>query len=196
MTIKISEGNSKIKNVANLSLPPVVTCVKNVPCATEGCYALGSWNRYPNVRAAWGTNLEFYKSDPKRFFSEFSQWIFKHQPERFRLFVGGDFPDEKFAKSYMSLCGLYPTTQFLVFTKRYSIDFSSKPDNCQVILSTWPGLTLPKNKDLPWAWLEGDIRIPADAYYLRCPGDCSSEVCGHKCWGFIDKDTAVCFPKH
>lgn len=194
MQLKISLKNSKIGNVPNLSLPPGVSCAPDIPCLTEGCYAMKAYRLYPGTRKAWNSNLEFYNEDPSEFFREFLQWLIKHNPKRFRLFVGGDFPDEDFLMHANILAIRAPKTKFLVFTKRYDYDYRNKPENLQVILSTWPGVPLPENTDLPWAWLEGDDRRSKNRPHFVCPGGCTN--CEHKCWDFISADIPVVFKKH
>lgn len=192
MQLKISPRNSKI-DTPNFSLPPIKTCRPNLPCFKD-CYAAAICKRYKTAEKAWQSNLDLYESKPDQFFDELSNWLFLHKPERFRAFVGGDFPSVDFWERYATTCANHPETKFLSFTKYYDLDFDIRPDNCQVVLSTWPKLSLPKRHDLPWAWLEGDVRIPRDAYFLRCPGGC--HACLHKCWDFIDEKVHVVFPKH
>lgn len=194
MRLKISLRNSKIGKVPNLSLPPGTSCVPDIPCYNEGCYAMKAYRLYPGTRNAWDSNLQFYNEKPLLFFAEFSAWLSQHKPKRFRLFVGGDFPSWDFYVHMTILAQLYPKTKFLIFTKRYDYDYSLKPDNLQVILSTWPGMPLPENTNLPWAWLEEDDRRPKNQTYLVCPGGCTN--CNHKCWDFISAHTPVVFKKH
>lgn len=193
MEIKISKKNSKIGAIPNLSLPPGRSCVGGVPCYQDGCYAKGPYNRYPNTKKAWDMNLNLFYANSNSFFDQFHRWVWQNEPERFRMFVGGDFPNLKFYEMFEDLCGVNPTTDFLVFTKRYDYDFSHKPDNLKVLLSTWPGYPLPKNKDLPWTWLEEDERRPTDSF-LMCPGGC--EDCGHQCWEIASPEIPVVFKKH
>jgi len=194
MRLKISLKNSKIGNVPNLSLPPGTTCVPHIPCYTEGCYAMKAYRLYPGTRNAWDSNLQFYNENPSGFFWDLQEWLVKHNPERFRLFVGGDFPKEDFCFRTITLAHMFPETKFLVFTKRYDYDYSLKPENLQVILSIWPDVPLPKNKELPWAWLAEDERRPKDQAHFVCPGGCTT--CAHKCWDFISAHTSVVFKKH
>ncbi len=194
MELKISKGNKKIGGVPNFSLTPGVSCVPNIPCFTEGCYAKKAL-MYPATRRAWASNLDLYLQYPFKFFRDLHEWLAINKPERFRAFVGGDFPNEDFWIKFAEVVNRHPETSFLAFTKRYDYDYSIKPDNCQIILSTWPGVPLPENEDLPWAWLEEDIRFPLGSMYLKCQGNCSGS-CNYKCWSLIDKDIPVIFPKH
>ncbi len=193
MQIKISEKNSKIGKIPNLSLPPGRSCVGGVPCYNEGCYARGPYGRYPNTKAAWDMNLDFFYTDCQNFFREFDCYLTAHTPERFRMFVGGDFPNPFFYECFQTLASLHTTTDFLAFTKRYEYNFTHKPDNLKLILSVWPGYSLPKNKDLPWAWLEEDERRPTDSFFM-CPGKCDN--CGHQCWDAVTSGFPVVFKRH
>jgi len=194
MLLKISDKNTKIGAIPNLSMTPGRSCVPGVPCLTEGCYALGSYKRFKNVKTAWDSNLRLYNEEPDVFFTDLRDWLRVHEPERFRLFVGGDMPDESFWYFLVSVMQMFPKTKFLLFTKRYDYNYSIKPYNCQVILSIWPNWPLPNNKSLPWAWLKEDSRFPADDLYLKCPGGC--EDCNHKCWDFVCIEVPVVFEKH
>jgi len=194
MQIKISKKNSKIGSVPNLSLTPGASCVPGIPCFTDGCYAKNAYLRFPNVKKAWDANLKFYEDNSEKFFDEFNTWLRKNKPERFRLFVGGDFPGPAFYYMLEGLASGHPDTSFLVFTKRYEYDYSGKPDNLQVVLSTWPGVPLPTNTDLPWAWLEEDARRRKSYPHFVCPGGCQD--CGHSCWDKLDSKTHVTFPRH
>ena len=187
MQLKISPRNSKI-DTPNFSLPPIKSCRPNLPCFKK-CYAINIAKRYKTAANAWQSNLDLYNNDPDQFFGDLQAWLRLENPARFRAFVSGDFPDEDFWERYQEVCRDTPDTKFLAFTEYYDLDFKYRPDNCQIVLSTWPGLELPENTSLPWAWLEGDTRIPDDAYYFKCPGLCSG--CRHRCWDFLDNDVHV-----
>lgn len=91
--VKISYGNSKIGRIANISLPPIMSCPKDVPCSI-GCYALKSYRLYENVRKAWDWNLKLLKDDPYDYFgSLIDQLKRKKQLKRFRWHVSGDIVD-------------------------------------------------------------------------------------------------------
>lgn len=194
MKVVISRGNSKIGGVPNVSLTPGESCRKDVPCFTDGCYAKQSFLRYPNVRTAWGNNLKFAREDLLGFMDQISEYCWAMEGNLFRWHVAGDVLNQSYADEMILIAKLHSWISFLCFTKRYDLNFSHRPKNLHVVLSTWPALTLPKNKELPFAWLEGDVRIPKDQYYFRCPGNC--EACEHICWDKLDKDVHVVFPKH
>lgn len=193
LLVKVSDKNSKIGNIANLSLPPGSTCVPGIPCYDEGCYALQCYKMFPNVRTAWQYNLSNYRLYPILFFEHLEEWLQENNPIRFRLFVGGDFPDEVFFKMFNDGVWKFPQTNFLVFTKRYDYDYTVAAPNFKIILSCWPGVPLPENTDLPRAYLKEDERRPKDSYVM-CPGKCFE--CNHKCWDMVDSFFPVVFPKH
>lgn len=118
------------------------------------------------------------------------------KPERFRLFVGGDFPDVQFFMTICDVFASYPDTQVLVFTKKYNLPFEYLPPNINLVLSMWPGLDIPEKYygELPFAWLEDDVRRPQGEPYILCPGGCDD--CGHRCWHSINSDLPVVFRRH
>lgn len=196
MELKISRGNSKIGQTPNLSLPPIVTCRDNVPCARD-CYAKRSYIQYPRVRECWGGNLKLYLEKPEKFFSDLTVYLSIKRPRRFRLFVGGDFPDAKFFDKMLDIVFSYPDINFLCFTKRYEFAIRWQgyiPSNYKLVLSMWPGLDLPEGYEkFPTAWLSEDDRFNFDTY-IKCKGKCSE--CGYQCWSAINPELPVVFDKH
>lgn len=193
MRVTISKGNTKIGGVPNVSLTPGVSCRENAPCFTDGCYAKKAL-MYPAAREAWANNLEFAEADLTGYMDGISSYLATTKSKLFRWHVAGDILSQKYYEEMVFIAQVYPGMSFLCFTKRYDILFLNKPANLHIVLSTWPAMTLPKDKDLPWAWLEGDVRIPRDQHYFRCPGNCGD--CGHICWEKLDKDIHCAFPKH
>lgn len=190
LRLRISDGNSKLGRIPNVSFPPIISCREDAPC-TEKCYALKSYKMYQNVRTAWGENYKLWEKDMNQFFSELDAYLRWKQPRLFRFFVAGDIPNQDFVDE---MAVLPSSTKYLTFTKRYDLEYGVLGDNHQIILSTWPEFELPKNKDLPWAWLSTDSRIPEDMSYLRCIGKC--DECQGKCWEIVNKDYHVVFNPH
>ena len=191
--LRISEGNSKLGKVPNLSLPPVTTCRAEAPCAAD-CYAVKFYRMYPSVKSAWDSNLQFYQEDPDGFFSELILYLAIAKPKRFRLFVGGDFPDEVFFVRIMDVFGSYPDTQVLCFTKRFEYPLYIVPLNVNLVLSMWPGLEIPEIAvDFPCSWLSEDERRPL-ATHIKCVSNCIE--CGYKCFTAVSRDLHCVFDKH
>jgi len=191
MRLKISEGNSKLGKIPNLSLPPITTCRVDVPCA-EACYARKSYRMYLNVRNAWDSNWALYQEDPELFFGDLINYLARKKPERFRLHVSGDCPDQRYFNRMADIFHHFQGTKCLMFTKRYDLQMSGT--TIKVVLSTWPGMDLPENNNLPWAWLEEDPRLPKDEPYIHCPGGC--DACGMRCWDGVSAELPVVFSRH
>lgn len=194
MIAKVSKGNTKIGGTPNISLPPGITCRKDALCLTDGCYAMKSFRQYPNVRKAWTHNMDMYNKEPEEYFDSIGDQVAASGARFFRWHVAGDIINQAYFDGMVDVAELECLTKFLVFTKRYDLDFSAAPENLKVVLSIWPGMKLPEETVLPWAWLEEDGRRPLHYIYITCPGNC--EMCGHKCWSYLDRDIDVIFPKH
>lgn len=194
MKIHVSKGNSKLGTIPNISLPPIETCPEGALCI-EKCYAKKAWRQYPATRKAWSENLELYQKGPNEYFHQLRKWLLKHKPEFFRFHVAGDIPDEVYWKWLTGICMDLDETKFLVFTKRFELDFTLAPANLSVVLSMWPGHTEPVGfaATLPKAWCQDgtETRVPVDA--LPCPGNCS--LCG-ACWGLAQRSLGVVFNLH
>jgi hypothetical protein len=207
MSVHITRGNKKLgKHVANISLPPVVTCPRGVPCTNSNCYAHKAWRQYPNVRQAWGENLAEYVMNPKGYFASIQRWLWRHKPSRFRWHVAGDIPNQEYLDGMIMIAKLNRLTRFLCFTKRYELEYKGIPSNLSIFISAWPGygivnvhssaeqVQVPGVQQvyhpLPIAWCQDgtETRIPLGAY--ECPGSC--EQCDH-CW---ERRTDVWFHKH
>ncbi len=186
--IKISEGNSKIGYIPNISLPPIITCRANTPCAKNGqCYALKSWRQYPNVRNAWKTNLYSYLENPKQYESDIQHYINKKKNmPYFRFHVGGDIPDQAYLEMMKQLALSNNNTLFLTFTKKFFLNFNKLPKNLNIIMSMWKGIDIPQNlrRKHTFAWVDDpknkDKRINLLKNKFTCSNACPT--CINRCW--------------
>jgi hypothetical protein len=193
--VAVSKGNKKIGfDTPNVSLPPIIACQKGVPCASQGCYAVGVWNQYPNVRRAWMHNLGVLNHNFDKYFSDIRGYLLHKDPPYFRWHVGGDIPSQRYLDAMVVVADAFPKTQMLAFTKNYTLDLSKCPTNLAVIPSMWPQYG-PNDIDRPKAWLwdpkNEDHRVMSN--YYECNTKCTD--C-YACWhiGEIGKD--VVFHKH
>ena len=191
--IHISDGNSKLGKVPNISLPPVVTCRPRVPCRGQ-CYARKAYRLWPNVKVAWDDNWDFYQTEgARRYFEEIRAWLLENKPRYFRWHVSGDVPDVKYFENVFDIARHFGArTRFMLFTKRWDLlPVFEVPENLTIILSMWPRLRNPRKLDFPRAWLSSDKRKPD--YHFKCPGKC--DTC-YKCWELVKLGHDVVFDLH
>lgn len=191
--IVISPGNNKVGKIPNVSLPPIISCVKGVPCATEKlCYSLKAWNAYPSVRHARLHNWNVWKREPSRYFSNLTDYLCENNPPYFRFHVDGDIPNKDYFKRMLQLCDGFPSTRFLAFTKHYDLPLGLCPYNLSVIPSAWPGLALPDNTTRI-AWMEDGRENRYRSARFDCHGNCSE--C-YACWHIYEIGKDVVLHKH
>lgn len=199
--IRISEENTKLGRIPNVSLPPIKTCINNAPCADE-CYAFRYYKRWVTAKNAHDMNLRTYQNDPELYFNCIDYYLKQSKPKYFRWHVSGDIPDMYYLQQMYALSMAHNETKFLVFTKRYKfIEYSykgltktllDKYSNLSIILSTWVELELPSyelRQELPIAFIEDDDR---KNNYIECSGSC--DEC-FKCWELKEKGKNVCLKK-
>lgn len=202
--VKISEGNTKLGKVFNVSLPPGLSCQPDVPCA-EKCYAKKAWRLYPEVRNAWMQNWNIWKADNLDYMGQIATFIAERSVERFRWHVSGDIPDRAYYKGMCMIASCNPDTKFLAFTKNFNIISAGRPDNLQIIASMWPGLesTINLRKvegSAPICWVlpkeEPESYKKARQLYgsnaLSCNGKC--DEC-FLCW-YLEPFTSVAIKEH
>lgn len=203
MKITISKGNKKLGNIPNISLPPIWSCVKNVPCA-KSCYAMKSYRMYPNVKTAWNNNLAVAKTNRESYFSQIKDYLTKHNPHFFRFHTSGDILDYNYFAHMLRIAYVFPDTQFLVFTKNYKVvneflnDIKKSdpcmnvpwyPANFKLYFSAWPDWIIDNPHNIPIAYMQdGTVQISESTY--ECPGSCLN--CKH----CFTNGNAVVFHKH
>jgi hypothetical protein len=190
--IVISSGNQKIGKIPNVSLPPILSCVRDIPCAQEGlCYSLKSWRAYPNVRDARLHNWRVWKTRPHKYFRQIGEFIESNKPNYFRFHVDGDIPHEKYFHKMTELADDYPNTRFLSFTKRFELPINKCPTNLTIIPSAWPGLKMPKFTRIAW------MNDGREDRYMHARFDChgACDEC-YACWHIYEIGKDVVFTKH
>jgi len=188
--VHITHGNSKIGKTANISLPPIQSCIDHAPCAKD-CYAVKFYNMWPEVKKAWDDNLREALHDIDYYMACVRRYLLRYCPEYFRWHVGGDIIDQKYLEGIKDIAKDYSYILFAVFTKNYNLSFCDIPPNLSIIFSVWPGLSMPK-KPFPKAFVRGYVFIPAGDYII-CPGSC--EGC-RACWNLKELKRNVVLSKH
>jgi len=185
----ISKGNDKLGKIPNISLPPLITCDK-LPC-NKKCYALKCYHRSIESRNAWKTNLMHYESDATDYFQEINKYLERKQVDFFRFHVSGDIPDQNYLNGMKYVAKHNPATKFLVFTKKYYLNFSFIPRNLQVVFSVWPGVKLPK-KPFPRAYVQDGTETRVNNA-VECAGYCHNCF---MCWNLSEIGKNVVFKIH
>jgi hypothetical protein len=196
--ISISPGNRKMGAIPSVSLPPIVTCPKNCPCAAK-CYAAKMCRIYPSVKKAYQKNLDILNNDWNMYWAQVKGAAITTR--FFRYHVSGDIPNAGYFKEMVITAKQCPGTEFLAFTKQYEIVnnyisiFGDLPKNLHIIFSEW-GTQRPENPhDLPTAAVIFKGETPADGWKI-CGGNCTECACrGVGCWE-LKKGETIAFYEH
>ena len=174
MRVHISEKNSKLGRIPNISLPPLVSCVENPPCASL-CYARKAYERYArsSCKPAWDENLAFYRESPASYFIAIRKWIQERKPVYFRWHVGGDIPDEDYLVGMKHVAITCEGTNFLAFSRR-PWAWGRGPDNLMILRSYW--LNENVGEEAGFKVVHKGANVPLED---RCPGQC--DKC-YACW--------------
>lgn len=192
--IVISEGNSKIGKIPNVSLPPSASCNNDLPCKKDGCYSEKALRRFESVRLARSHNWRVWKKEPNRYFKDIEDFLQAEEPAYFRFHVDGDIPSQDYLNRMIKLARNHKETRFLAFTKKFQLDFSNCPENLIIIPSAWPKMNLPKSL---WvhnlAWMQDGREDRNQRAYFECHKHC--DEC-YACWHIDRIGRDVLFAKH
>lgn len=199
LKLSVSNANSKMGNVKSISMPRVVTCAPDVPCA-KMCY-VGHFDWRRTVRDAYENNLNLWLTDP----DSFEQQVIAaaYGSFYFRWHVSGDIISQDYLAMMCRVARKLPHTHFLAFTKQYGIvngylDAKKKiPKNLHILFSEWPGYNMDNTYNLPVAYVSfknGICDAPADVN--ECGGHCEDcAYTGKNCW-VLKKGQSVVLREH
>ena len=200
MKLSISKGNSKMGAIPSVSLPPITTCPKGVPCATK-CYATKLCRIYPTVKKAYQNNLELLTTNWANYWEQVNKAITTSR--YFRFHVAGDIPNYEYFAEMVRTAENNPHCEILAFTKNYNVvnEYMSNlllpylPPNLHIIFSEW-GTTKPNNPyNLPTSAVIFKGTAPCDNWKI-CGGNCSECACrGVGCWE-LKKGETIAFYEH
>lgn len=202
MTLKISEGNSKMGKIASVSLPSVLSCRPGAKCI-KNCYARKLENLRPPVRAAYMHNWEVLNNQPEVFWKEINAVLALNR--FFRFHVSGDIPNMEYFKNMVQAAINNPECRILCFTKQYEIvneyieDETTPeiPENLRVIFSIWIAQEYSNPHNLP----EAHVKNKAHHWTHRpdakpCPGNCTDcALAFANCWSLKNGEQVV-FDQH
>jgi len=199
MKVSISNGNTKMGAIPSVSLPPVITCPKNAPCAKK-CYALKLCKLRPSVRNAYQNNLDILNEDWGEYWRQVNFAV--SMTRYFRFHVAGDIPNAAYFKEMVITARNNPHTQILAFTKQYAIvnhyidTFGELPANLHLIFSEWgDDWKVPNPHNLPTSTVIFKGNTPRDDWKV-CGGNCTECACrGVGCWE-LKKGETIAFYEH
>lgn len=175
----ISKGNIKLSGNQFLiwNLPAQKTCPGCTKTCTSKCYAKKAERLYRGVLACREQNLTDSKQEifVSSLISEIQRMTKRKSYKYFRIHESGDFYSQEYLDKWFEICRAFPDIRFLAFTKSFSLDFSQKPDNLQVIYSIWNDTkadNIPSNGLYSYA---GDCTAIAGERYekaFECAGHC------------------------
>ena len=179
--IHISSGNTKLGDIKNISLPPVITC-HNCKNCMKYCYAIRSYNRFPDTAASWNENYLLYIEDPEKYFNDISKAV---KTQRFfRWHVSGDIIDNDYFIGMIRVANENPKCEFLAFTKAYEIvnnaidNGAVIPSNLHLLFSAAPGNDMPNPHRIPECHI--NFQDPTQntykggaEYEYHCTGNCT-----------------------
>lgn len=190
--MSISEGNSKLGRISNISLVPIKDCA-NCGFCRDDCYAKKFYRMYPGVKKSWTENSVLAKRNPAQYFHNIIDYCQTKKPKYFRWHVGGDILNQRYLQNMKNIASLFPQIHFLCFTKRFDLDYNRLPNNLKMFFSIWPTAdaprAFPKGVKLSWMQDGTETRIPANA--KECNGNCMTCM---RCWG--DNNNDVVFHLH
>ena len=199
--VVISKGNSKLGNIASVSLTPIVTCAPNA-CKFCGikCYARKIARLRKTVRESYANNLDILLTENEKYWREVNAAV--SVSAFFRFHVAGDIYDADYLENMVKVARANKHCTILCFTKKYDLvnsylEHHRLPKNLRIIFSVWKGLEMDNKFNLPEAHImykSGDTTASDGAKW--CSGNCT-ECAGKKenCWT-LKKGEQILFKEH
>lgn len=181
LKICITNGNTKIGKVMNVSLLPIFTCLRNCEGCRFFCYDIKACLRYHNVLKARVRNTVLLWRDRNAYFDAIEKRLARRRKNLFfRWHVSGDIIDGDYFERMVEIARKFPKFRFWTYTKQYSIingycekyGKDSIPENLSIMFSEWDGIELINPFGFPVFHVVDDIK---EAKTYICPGNC--EIC-------------------
>ena len=200
LSVSISNNNTKMGDVASVSLLPYFSCHARCQKTCGGkCYAAKLANLRKTVRNAYARNTAMAIYAPAEFWTQVrtAAGAFRY----FRFHVSGDILNRKYFSEMVKTACLIPGTEFLAFTKKYEIvnewitENGALPSNLKILFSGWDNLAPDNPHGMPETTVyerEEDFN-PA---WKSCGGNCFNCACrGPGCWNAAKGDI-IAFKMH
>jgi hypothetical protein len=181
--VSLGEGNMKVGEVFNFSLPSITTCPGASKWCLKHCYAYRYERLRPACRRAYARNLALTK-DIKRFARTMIGIVPRILP-CFRIHVSGDFFSRSYLEGWREICSAFPQSQFWAYTRSWTAVGLLAPleqlkalSNVQLFASTDPTMPLP-----PEGWRVAFVDTDPRARGILCSKQTEEEdsclACGY-----------------
>jgi hypothetical protein len=210
-SIRIQEGNSKLHDILNFSIPAVLSCKPGkTDACTMNCYVLNSYNRYKeHVMESHKANYiqSFEDNFTDRMIVEIEKQLnrpkYKNMHVTFRIHVSGDFYSYEYFEKWVKITDYFEGknisfgcyTKSIPFIKLFLKNNNRTLDsiNINFMASVWHD-TKPKmlkmidelNMNIFTAY-DGKQELPQG--FLPCADDTQKGACGVTCNLCYEKDT-------
>ena len=200
LVVRISNKNSKMGDVASVSLVPFFSCPGNCKNTCAGkCYAAKIANLRPSVLYSYAINQALAMYRPDIFWPSID--LACKAVRYFRFHVAGDILNRDYFNHVIETAVNNPHTEILIFTKRFDIvngylsEGKEIPSNLHLLFSGWENLKPENPYNLPETNVfksESDIKED----WKLCGGNCFNCACrGVGCWQAVKGDT-IAFKLH
>jgi len=181
--VSLGEGNMKVGEVFNFSLPSITTCPGASSWCLKHCYAYRYEKLRPVCRKAYERNLALAQ-DTRKFVRTLTG-VLPRITSCFRIHVSGDFFSVSYTEGWVEICSAFPQTRFWGYTRSWSVAELLAPleqlralSNVQLIASTDPSMPLP-----PAGWRVAFVEADARARGILCSKQTEEEAsclaCGY-----------------
>lgn len=189
LEVCISNGNMKVGNVPNVSLPADFTC-PNCSTCTKDCYDKKACIQYKNVLKARARNYSILKRNYELYWQQIRSKIAKLKTKYFRFHVSGDIISEMYFSDMVKTARMFPHIRFWTYTKAFeSVNEYVRthggrrdkaiPENLSVMFSAWTDKLIPENPYGFPVFLAMAEKQEKPEGFMYCPSDCSWCIAHH-----------------
>ena len=176
MSELLQRGNHKLpRSTGIFNLPRAITCPGRTAYCQKVCYA-GKAERMYKAVLPYRTRMLTLTKDPS-FVGLMTAEILRSKRSVIRIHESGDFYDQAYLDKWIGIAAALPKVTFYAYTKSHMLDFSRRPANLIVRLSTDPTSGTEAIAALPGfdgeAWTVAKKSIEKSNIFV-CPGSCKT----------------------
>jgi hypothetical protein len=209
MYIRIQDGNNKLNDILNFSIPALDTCPMKTDACTMNCYVLNSYNRFKeHVIKPHKANYEmtlradFVEKMIEAIEKKLASKKYKGKHVTFRIHVSGDLYSYEYLTKWVAITDYFKNrnisfgcyTKSIPFIKSYlkRNERTLQSININFMSSIWHDTNekyVKMTEELGmniFTAFDGKQEMPSD--YIRCADDVESGSCGTSCNLCYEKD--------